>query len=340
MSGLAPWQQRVYDRAAAALDSGRLGHGLLLCGPAQLGKREVAERLAARVLCEQPVADGGPCGLCRSCRLLAARSQADPVEVRPDGRLAHPWGHPAHPDLLLIGHAVNHKVRPPRSRTEIVIDQVRALGAQLALTPQYGQARVAILDPGEAINTAAANALLKTLEEPVPGRYLWIIASEPARLSATIRSRCQKLEFRLPERAQAHQWLLQQGHGAAQAGEALDAARGHPGQAHAWLQEGVLELRREVTRGLGEVAAGRTAAPVLAQAWTGDEQAALRLRLAADFALEQAAANLTDPARTRRLAEWFDRANKARDLLRSTVRADLVVVELLLAWRAANARPG
>lgn len=338
MSALAPWQQRVYDSAVAALGSGRLGHGLLLCGPAQMGKREVAERLARRMLCTSPVEGGEPCGQCRSCRLLDARSQADPVEVRPDGRLAHPWGHPAHPDLLLVGHAINHKAKPPKPRGEIVIDQIRDLGEQMALTPQYGGAKVAIIDPAEAVNNAAANALLKTLEEPVPNRYLWLVAAEPARLSATIRSRCQRLEFRLPPHAEAREWLLGQGHAAADADEALKAARGHPGQAHVWLQGGVLELRREVGEGLEAIAAGRVAPPLLAQAWTADDQAGLRLRLAADLALEQASAGLTDPGRTRRLAEWFDRANKARDLLASTVRADLVVVELLLAWRATHAR--
>lgn len=339
MRPLAPWQQRVYDGAVAALGSGRLGHGLLLCGPSRLGKREVAERLARRMLCTAPAGGGEPCGQCRSCRLLDSRSQAEPVEVRPDGSLAHPWGHPAHPDLLLVGYAVNHKVKPPRPRGEIVIDQIRELGEQMALTPQYGGAKVAIIDPAEAVNNAAANALLKTLEEPVPNRYLWLVAAEPARLPATIRSRCQKLEFRLPPHDEGRQWLLGQGHDPAAADEALRVSRGHPGQAHAWLEEGVLELRREVIEGLDGVAAGRVAPPLLAQAWTADDRADLRLRLAADLAVERAAAGLTDPARTRRLAEWFDRANRARDLLRSTVRADLVVVELLLAWRAAHARP-
>ena len=174
----------------------------------------------------------------------------------------------------------------------------------------------------------------------MPGRYLWIVASEPARLPATIRSRCQKLEFRLPPRAEAREWLLGQGHAEADVDEALEATRGHPGQAHAWMREGVLELRREVARGLADAGAGRAAVPELAQAWTADANGPLRLQLAADLALAQASANLTDPARTRSLAEWFDRANKARDLLQSTVRADLVVVELLLAWRAVHARPG
>ena len=64
-----------------------------------------------------------------------------------------------------------------------MIEQVRELSQQLALTPQYGEAQVAIIDPAEALNTAACNALLKTLEEPAPGRYLWLVSSRPARLA-------------------------------------------------------------------------------------------------------------------------------------------------------------
>lgn len=337
-SAMAPWQQRVHDRAAAALAAGRLGHGLLLAGPARLGKRAVAEQLARRVLCDAPSGDGQPCGACRSCRLLDARSQTDPVEVRPDGSLAHPWGHSGHPDLLMVGHAINHKARPPKPRTEITIDQIRELAAQLALTPQYGKGRVAIIDPADAINHSAVNALLKTLEEPVPGRYLWLVTDSPARLPATIRSRCQALEFRLPATDEALQWLQARGHGAEAASQALHIARGHPGQADQWLREGVLELRNEVLADLERIASGRAPAPVVAQAWTEDGKAPLRLALAAEFAVEKAASNLTAPARARSLAAWFDRANRARDLLASPVRADLLLVEVLLAWRALGPR--
>ena len=87
-----------------------------------------------------------------------------------------------------------------RLRTEIVIEQIRQLSEQLSLTPQYGGAQVVIIDPADAVNHAACNALLKTLEEPVPGRFLWLVSANPARLPATIRSRCQRLEFRLPPR--------------------------------------------------------------------------------------------------------------------------------------------
>ncbi|MCF5941746.1 DNA polymerase III subunit delta', partial [Xanthomonas perforans] len=78
---------------------------------------------------------------------------------------------------------------------------------------------------------------LKTLEEPSPGRYLWLISAQPARLPATIRSRCQRLEFKLPPAHEALAWLLSQGVSERAAQEALDAARGHPGLAAQWLRE-------------------------------------------------------------------------------------------------------
>src|SRR5690606_39287788 len=100
------------------------------------------------------------------------------------------------------------------------------------------------------MSDAAANALLKTLEEPVPGRYLWLLSANPARLPATIRSRCQRLEFRLPPADEAAAWLRARGHADGVATEALAAARGHPGLADAWLRDGGMSLRREVAADL------------------------------------------------------------------------------------------
>lgn len=337
-AGFAPWQQRMYLQAAAALDSGRLGHGLLFCGAAKLGKRDVAERLAQRLLCNERAGDGGPCGACRSCRLFALRSQVDPVELRPDGSLAHPAGHSGHPDLALVGYEINPKAKPPKSRAEIVIEQVRKVSEQMSLTPQYGDSKIAIIDPADAINHAASNALLKTLEEPVPGRYLWLVSAHPARLSATIRSRCQRVEFRLPPREEGLAWLMQD-YDEAVASEALDAARGHPGLALDWLQSDGLAVRRQVAEDLARLARGDAAVVETAQRWVSDGNADVRLRHAADLALAQAGDRLTDPLRSRSLAIWFDRANRVRELLRTTVRADVAVVELLLAWRA-NERAG
>ncbi|WP_264179972.1 DNA polymerase III subunit delta' [Luteimonas panaciterrae] len=301
----APWQQRAYEQAEAALDSGRMGHALLICGPAQLGKRALADRLAHHAL--------GADRDTRAAQLLAAGT---------------------HPDFHAIGLEFNKE--GTRLRTEIVIEQIRDLSAKLALTPQYGGAQIAIVDPADAINHAACNALLKTLEEPHPGRYLWLISADPARLPATIRSRCQRLELRLPPREEALAWLHAQGHADKAAIEALDAARGHPGLADAWLRDGGMALRREVAGDLAKLAKGDLAVVETAQRWTADEDAALRLRHAADLALAEAG-GLTDPVRMRKLAAWFDAANRTRDLLRTTVRADLAVVELLLAWARGRA---
>lgn len=300
-AGLAPWQRRVHEQAAAALDGGRMGHALLFCGPPMLGKRRVAECLAWHVLgCER------------------------------DARARQLFDAGTHPDFTAIGFVPTKD--GSRMRTEIVIEQVRELSEKLALTPQYGTTKVALIDPADAINNAACNALLKTLEEPQPGRYLWLVAANPMRLPATIRSRCQRLEFRLPPRVEALDWLLAQGHAQAAAVEALDAARGHPGLAAAWLRDGGIELRREVAADLAALARGELSASEAARRWTDDEGAGQRLGHAADLAAAKAA-GLTDPGRTRRLAAWFDEANRTRELLRTTVRADLAVAGLLLQWR-------
>ncbi|MFL9582840.1 DNA polymerase III subunit delta' [Stenotrophomonas sp. AB1(2024)] len=307
----SPWQQRAYDQTIAALDAGRLGHGLLICGPAGLGKREVALRMATHVLTR-----GEPAAAKRSAQLIAAGT---------------------HPDLQLVSFIPNKS--GDKLRTEIVIEQVREISQKLSLTPQYGIAQVVVVDPADAINRAACNALLKTLEEPQPGRYLWLISSDPARLPATVRSRCQRLEFKLPPREESLAWLQAQGHSEASAREALDAARGHPGLADDWLRNDGLALRRQVASDLEALVAGRSGAVELAQRWTADDHAALRLRHAADLALAQATGGgLTDPERLHKLGAWFDAANRTRDLLRTTVRADLAVVELLLAWNKVNER--
>ncbi len=331
MDDFAPWQQRLYAQASAALDSGRLGHGLLICGPALIGKRALAQQLAKRMLCtdRDMNAAGGAglgCGRCRSCQLFAAGT---------------------HPDFAVVTLELNKE--GTKLRTEIVIEQIRHLSERMALTTQYGGAQIVILDPADAINHAACNALLKTLEEPHPGRYLWLISANPGRLPATIRSRCQRLEFRLPPAHEALAWLQSKGHASEAASEALDAARGHPGLADCWLREGGLGLRREVADDLDALTRGARSPLETAQRWAGGDDLDARLRHAADLAAAEAArlsvpqsmpgraSGLTNARRIRTLATWFDAANRTRDLLRTTVRADLALTELLAQWRGAAA---
>ena len=335
-TGFAPWQQRAYEQAVTAIDAGRLGHSLLICGPAGLSKRVVAEAMAHYVLCLDRQPHGQPCGACRSCRLVGLRAQRDPVEVRPDGTPAHPQGHSAHPDLILVGYEWRMKPSPPKPRTEIVIDQIRRLSERFEISAEFSS-RIAIIEPADAVNYHAWNAVLKTLEEPQTNRYLWIVASNPARLPATIRSRCQRLEFKLPLFDEALAWLAARGHSPADGREALKAARGHPGLADEWLRTGGLALRKSVASDLEKLERGDIGVIETAQRWSSDEHADLRLSHAADLVLAQAGnSGLTDPARLHKLATWFDAANRTRDLLRTTVRGDLAIVDLLLAWRGAD----
>lgn len=352
MNGFAPWQQRVWDRALEARANGRLPHALLICGPERLGKRVFAEALARLLLCPGSSA-GVACGTCASCRQFDARFQRDPVETRPDESPAHPDGHPGHPDARFVGFVLNEKSSPKKMYQELVIDQIRELSSWLVLSPQHGTTKVALIEPAHQLTVPAANALLKTLEEPVPGRYLLLVSDQPHRLPATIRSRCQRLEFKLPPSAEALAWLQGQGVPVAQAEAALAANAGHPGLALRDLREDGQALRRAVADDLAALARGRAASHEITQRWL-DESLARRLQLAAEAIGEQLArrargdegsallarSGLPATVGSRALAAWFDAANRTRAELRTTLRQDLMVGELLRDWaRNCRVRP-
>lgn len=329
----APWQ-RLVARAAG----GSLPHALLLSGAAGTGKRQFAERFIGFLLCENPAS--APCGSCRSCRLYAVRSQRDPEETRPDGSAAHPHGLPGHPDAKFVGYGWNE--RQKKMYGEIVVDQIRELSQWLHLTPQCGRAQAALIEPAEAMNAAAANALLKTLEEPSAGRHLLLVTAHPARLPATIRSRCQRIEFDAPSVAASLPWLVGHGLGEAEAAAALEAAAGSPGLALAWARDGRGALRQRVADDLRALRQRRAGVAEVAAEWARTEPAA-RLWFASSLVQAEAGAlarhergplALTATTDLTKLSAWFDRTNRARDLLRGPVRADLVLVELLMAWQA------
>ena len=326
---LAPWHTDAWQRLLARRVQDRLPHALLLSGPPGLGKRDFAEHLAAAILCEQADA---PCGNCRSCRLFANRAQRDPEETRPDGSLAQPHGHPGHPDARFVGHILNEKSNPKKMFSELVVDQVRELSEWLALPPQLGRAQVALLDPADQMNAAAANALLKTLEEPGERRHLILLTSKPARLPATIRSRCQRIDFQLPPREQALPWLAQQGVDAKTAATALDVAAGNPGIALELAKSGGLELHAEVDADLRALCGGTASASQIANRWSKSDPER-RLWFAA-MHLQDLARALTAPAELPKLAAGFDRINRAREQLRGPLRPELVILDALSALAA------
>lgn len=303
---LAPWHLDVWHRLQARQARDRLPHALLLCGPAGLAKRAFADAFAAVLLCERGRASA--CGQCRACVLLKAGSHPDAVrvvlELRDDGT----------------------------ARTEITVDQIRVLGERLALTPQFGGLQVALIDPADGMNASAANAMLKTLEEPTPATVIVLIADHPVRLPATIRSRCQRVDFYLPLRDQALAWLAQQGIDAKTAATALGVAAGNPGVALELARSDGLEVNAEVDADLQALRSGTASASQVASRWSKSDPER-RLWFAALHLRERAHA-LTAPAELPKLSAGFDRINRAREQLRGPLRPELVILDALSALAA------
>ena len=176
-AGLLPWHEAPWARLAAMLEARRPPHALMLCGPAGIGKRRLAARLAGAILCTG--APPGPCGRCRSCHHLAVGS---------------------HPDL--------RRIEPGEGGARIPIESVRALVEHSTLAAE--RARIALIAPAEAMSQAAANALLKTLEEPAGNAVFLLTSDAPGMVPATIRSRCRKMPIPAPSRAEALAWLAQE----------------------------------------------------------------------------------------------------------------------------------
>ena len=306
---LPAWCQPQWSVLVERAANGTLPHALLLCGPSGLGKRALAEAFVRARLCESP-RDGHACGTCRTCKLLAAGT---------------------HPDRMRVTLEANPKTGV--MRREIVIDQIRELSAQLAMSSQLGSWQVAMIDPADAMNVAALNALLKTLEEPTDATLMVLVSDQPWQLSATIRSRCQRLEFANPPPAAALEWLSTRGVVHPEA--VLSAAGGNPGQAWRLAEQGRMQRRQEVARDLLALAAGRARAREVGKGWADDEPAQR---------LEQAARLLDDALRARlegrkarfdpgwdnaALADGFAAANRLRLRLNGPLRADLALFEWL-----------
>ena len=163
----------------AAHDGGRLHHAWLLSGPRGIGKATLAWRFARFLLCGQP--QGG----------LFGGGAAEGLDVAPDAPGRALVDARSHPDLFHLRRTLHPD--NGRIRAEIVVDDVRDLGAFMHMTPAMGQWRVAIVDSADEMNRNSANAVLKILEEPPPNAVLLIVTHAPGRLLPTIRSRCRRL---------------------------------------------------------------------------------------------------------------------------------------------------
>jgi DNA polymerase III delta' subunit len=194
-------------------------HALLIVGPRGAGAGTLARDAVATLMCGAPV-DGGPCGACRSCRLIASGSHTDLVIISPTG-----------------------------ASDEIGIEPIRALAAGLALFSVEGGRRIALIERADRMNEAAQNALLKTLEEPPSRTHVILAAAEDSRLMPTIRSRCAVIRLGLPDAKQASELLGERlGVDAPTAVRLLRMSSGRPGplidaaRAHAQIRRQILDF--------------------------------------------------------------------------------------------------
>jgi DNA polymerase III subunit delta' len=231
-----PWQEALWQQLAGRSQH---AHAYLLHGPAGIGKRALAERLMARLLCQRP--EGlNACGECKSCLLLVAGS---------------------HPD--------NYVLEPEEADKAIKVDQVRDLVSFVVQTAQMGGRKVVLIEPVESMNINAANALLKSLEEPSGNTVLLLVSHQPSRLLPTVKSRCVQQACPLPSEAMSLAWLADAlpECGEDERFELLTLAAGSPLAAVSLHAQGVREQRALVVDGVKKLLKQQQSPTALAEGW-------------------------------------------------------------------------
>lgn len=236
-----PWQQPIWQHLRGYIEQQRIPQALLLTGVQGLGKRQLADVYAAALLCNKPTSDGLACGQCSACKLLEAQTHPDYISIAPD--------------------------EPGKA---IGIDRIRRLIVNLALKPQFDAYRMVIFEPADALNTASANAFLKCLEEPTERTCFILISEQPAKLPATIRSRCQKIHCECPDPKSAGDWLVQQGVNG-DSRTLLTMAQGAPLLAKYYGEQDFIRIRQESFDAWLKIAQGKSNLLAVAEQWQKQE---------------------------------------------------------------------
>lgn len=240
-----PWQQAEWQRLMDQRAAEKLPHAIMFAGQRGIGKRNLARALGQYLLCQSP-RSGLPCGTCKACEL----NRAD-----------------THPDIFILEAEDKGKA--------IKVDQVRKLAEFVTKTSQQGGYKFAIIDPAEAMNINAANALLKSLEEPSGETVMVLLSHIPSAVMATIRSRCQILPFSTPLREQSLPWLEQLAGGSADAAALLDFANNAPLEALSMLDSDALAQRETLIKDFEGLSIGQFSPLEVASRWMSFEPIAV-----------------------------------------------------------------
>lgn len=321
-----PWLELPWQTLMEAIDQDRVAHALLIRGVPGIGKTRLATDYARRLLCQKPQS-GKACGQCTSCHLFDAGT---------------------HPDFMMLA--------PEEAGKAIKVDAVRQMTLEIALTPQYAGYRVVIIDQADALNGNAANALLKSLEEPPNGTVIVLVTDRPQQLPATIRSRCRNLSISPIKTDMALDWLSQQGI-RDEAPALLSTAAGSPLRAASLESSEAVKKRLERFDELMAVFFGALDPLEVAEIWStklGEMDLIWMASWLADGARlgltegRVSARNLDLDAQLRRLAsrvpapfllETYDRILNCQNALRGPANRQLVFEEFLIRWAEGGARP-
>jgi len=305
-----PWHSALWSQLETSLRQDRLAHAYLLQGPKGIGKTRFAQTLANAMLCEQLTLEA--CGNCKSCRLIKSSS---------------------HPDYRQLAS---------ESGKAIGIDSIRDISSFFSLTSQYGRHQISVVRDADRMTTAAANALLKTLEEPPAGALLLLISEQASLLPITVRSRCQSLRFTVPAHQDGLAWLQQEGIEAEHAEPMLNIARGAPLSALALDKEGESANQRDlVVDGARDLYFGRKGAIDLAESYLklGAKQALYTLwqwkaEMVRNLAVNQDSADrdLAQKLGQRRLLTRIDGLSTAIRRLDSQLNEQLILEDVLISW--------
>jgi DNA polymerase III subunit delta' len=309
-SGLPPWFETPLAEVNAALAAQRLAHGLLIHEDPGAGGLELARWIAQRVNCRE--ASRAPCGECQECRWIAADQHPDVSRLSPEG-----------------------------DSSQILIQSVRDLAAELSLTSHGRGYKVAIVSPAEAMNHFAANALLKTLEEPPKRTLVLLVTSQPSRLLPTLRSRCSRLRLAGPSREAAADYLARE-RGAGPWSEALAATGAGPFALLDADPAALAQLRSDTIATLADIGSGNLQPPAVADRWAKGELA-IRLSCLESWVTDRIleTTSIRDvthlsgaalPPKICRLFEFSDAIRDMRKLAHTPINKTMAVEALLWRW--------
>lgn len=242
---LRPWQQDDWEKLRQYQSNNSLPQALLISGNQGLAKGELAVLWAKTLLCETilpgSLSDNtsSACGHCTSCELF----QAD-----------------THPDYKYI--------EPEEEGKAIKVGQIRELVEFVSLTRSRGSVRVIVINPAESMNMNASNSLLKTLEEPPENTIIILVSSNPAALSATIRSRCQQFPVSTANISSMRAWLANENTSSdAELDLALSLSENSPRNAQVYLDSSILSLSSDLLNDWSMLASGAAKPTTIAEKW-------------------------------------------------------------------------